>query len=452
MEGIKVESSAGEAAGGDWTGEPLKGVMMRNGTLTVKKYLGKLVALIATVALAGSLAACSTSNSRTVTLDFFQFKAEAASWFTAKSREFEKLHPNITININNTANAQTDMRTRLVKGRVPDVITLNGDISYGMFASSGVYHNWEGDPITRKLNPGMLNISRSLVQTTDASRKKLYALPYAGNASGYIINVDLWKKAGLDPSNPPQTWDSFLAALKKLKAAGITPVEASWADTWTLQAPLASLAGTMVPLSKYTDLKKGRTSFSKIWTDVAQKEYQLYTYAQPTKGITYQQATQDFAKGKAGILPLGTYAIPQVTSVNKKINLRFANMPATNDAKAQKLTAGDDVLITMGANTRHEKEAHMFIEFLLSEKNVAEYAKAQYAFTPLKNTEAGGREIASVLPFFKSGRIVDFCDHSIPSSINLAGFLQTLVSTGNTKRFTDSMQTEWDKVQVRNFE
>ena len=298
----------------------------------------------------------------------------------------------------------------------------------------------------------MLQISRDLVQTSDPAKKKLYALPYAGNASGYIINTDLWKKAGLDPDNPPQTWDSFIAALQKLKSAGITPVEASWADTWTLQAPLASLNGTLVPLSDYTKLKKKETDFGKLWTETAQKEHTLYTYAQPNKGVTYQQATQDFANGKAAILPLGTYAIPQVTSVNKDISLRFANMPATNNANEQKLVAGDDVLLTMGANTKHEKEARMFIEFLLSEKNVAEYAKAQYAFTPLKETQAGGREIAPVLPFFRSGRIVDFCDHQIPSSINLAGFLQALVTTGNTKQFTDAMQKEWDKVQSRTFE
>lgn len=425
---------------------------MKNGTLKTKKFISRLIALAAVVSLTGSLlGACGTTSSGTVTLDFFQFKAEAASWFTAKAREFEKLHTNIKINVNNTANAQTDMRTRLVKGRVPDVITLNGDISYGMFAASGVYHNWEGDPITKKLNKGMLQISRDLVQTTDPSQKKLYALPYAGNASGYIINVDLWKKAGLNPAKPPQTWNDFIAALKKIKAAGITPVEASWADTWTLQAPLASLNGTLVPLSKYTDLKKGTTNFAKLWTETAKKEYTLFTYAQSNKGVTYQQATQDFANGRAAILPLGTYAIPQITSVNKKIKLRFANMPANNQASAQKLTAGDDVVLTMGATTKHEKEARMFIEFLLEKKNVMEYAKAQYAFTPLKETQAGGKEIASVLPFFKSNRIVDFCDHQIPSSINLAGFLQTLVSTGNSQRFTDSMQKEWNKVQARNF-
>lgn len=56
---------------------------MRNGTLKMRKIIGRLISTVATVALAGSaLAACGRSQSQQVTLDFFQFKAEAASWFT----------------------------------------------------------------------------------------------------------------------------------------------------------------------------------------------------------------------------------------------------------------------------------------------------------------------------------------------------------------------------------
>ena len=42
------------------------------------------------IALTAGLAGCGNSTAGTVTLDFFQFKAEAADWFTAKAKEFEK--------------------------------------------------------------------------------------------------------------------------------------------------------------------------------------------------------------------------------------------------------------------------------------------------------------------------------------------------------------------------
>ena len=404
------------------------------------------------VAITAGLAGCGNSTAGTVTLDFFQFKAEAADWFTAKAREFEKTHPNIKINVNNSSDATTDLRTRLVKNREPDVITINGDINYGMLAEAGVFHDFTDDEIVDKLNPGMVKIAKSLVQTEDQSKKRLYAIPYAGNASGYIINADVWEAAGEDPDNPPQTWSEFIALLKRFKAKGITPIEASTADPWTLQAPLSSLNSTLVPESEYSKLKDGSKTFSDLWSTVSDELIEIYqNYTQKNPAVTYQQATQDPAGGKAAILPLGTYAIPQVRLINKKANLRFAQMPATDNVKEQQLTAGDDVMLTMGAHTKHEKEAREFVDFLMSEENVKDYSKQQSAFTPYKDTYVGDDALNGVLSFYKAGKLTDFCDHYVPASINIAGFLQTLIQTGNKDKFLNSMQSEYDKIEARNF-
>ena len=280
------------------------------------------------------------------------------------------------------------------------------------------------DDIVDELNPGMVNIAKSLVQTNDESKKRLYGLPYAGNASGYIINADVWEQAGEDPDNPPQTWSEFIDLLQRFKSKGIVPLEASTADPWTLQAPLASLNSTLVPESEYLSLKDGSKKFSDLWGTVSDQLVEIYqNYTQKNPAVTYQQATQDLAADKAAILPLGTYAIPQIRLINSDANLRFAQMPATDNAEEQQLTAGDDVILTMGAHTKHEKEVREFIDFLMN----------------------------GVLDFYRAGKLADFCDHHVPSSINLAGFLQTLIQSGNTEKFLNSMQSEYDKIEARNF-
>ena len=402
--------------------------------------------------MTAGLAGCGNSTAGTVTLDFFQYKAEAADWFTAKAKEFEKTHPNIKVNVNNSSDATTDLRTRLVKNREPDVITINGDINFGMLAEAGVFHDFTDDDIVDELNPGMVNIAKSLVQTNDESKKRLYGLPYAGNASGYIINADVWEEAGEDPDNPPQTWSEFIDLLQRFKSKGIVPIEASTADPWTLQAPLASLNSTLVPESEYLSLKDGSKKFSDLWGTVSDQLVEIYqNYTQKNPAVTYQQATQDLAAGKAAILPLGTYAIPQIRLINSDANLRFAQMPATDDAKEQQLTAGDDVILTMGAHTKHEKEAREFIDFLMNDENIKDYSKQQSAFTPYKDTYVGDEALNGVLDFYQAGKLADFCDHYVPASINLAGFLQTLVQSGNTEKFLNSMQSEYDKIEARNF-
>ena len=419
---------------------------------TIARALTRTATAVCAAVMGLGVAGCGTANAGTVTLDFFQYKAEAADWFTAKAREFEKTHPNIKINVNNSSDATTDLRTRLVKNREPDVITINGDINYGMLAEAGVFHDFTDDEIVDELNPGMVKIAKSLVQTTDQSKKRLYAIPYAGNASGYIINADVWKQAGEDPENPPQTWSEFIALLKRFKAKGITPIEASTADPWTLQAPLSSLNSTLVPESEYANLKDGSKKFSDLWSTVSDELVEIYqNYTQKNPAVTYQQATQDLAAGKAAILPLGTYAIPQVRLIDKNANLRFAQMPATDNAKEQQLTAGDDVMLTMGAHTKHEKEAREFVDFLMSDENVKDYSKQQSAFSPYKNTYVGDSALNGVLSFYKAGKLTDFCDLYVPASINIAGFLQTLIQTGNKDKFLSSMQSEYDKIEARNF-
>ncbi|OZG64016.1 ABC transporter substrate-binding protein [Bifidobacterium eulemuris] len=414
--------------------------------------LRSAAAVACTVAVGVGLAGCGSSTAGTVTLDFFQFKSEAADQFKTMIEEFEAENPTIKVTINNSANAQTDLRTRFVKNRIPDVITFNGDISFGYFAASGVFYDFTDEEIVDELNPGMVEIAKNLVQTTDQSKKRLYGLPFAGNASGYIYNKALWREVGLDPENPPTTWSEFTVMLETFQEAGINPLQGTVADAWTTQAPLASLAGTLVPESEYTGLKTGETTFQEIWTEAVEKEAELFTYSTADTGVTYQQGTQNFANGEAAIIPLGTYAIPQILLINPDIELGFAQMPASDDPDEQILTAGDDVMLTIGADTKYPEEAMKLVEFLMQEEQLNAYADAQSAITPLKETHFGNEALETVRSFFEENRLADFCDHYIPSSINIGGYLQTMVTSGDTDRFLNQMQSEWDKVQARTFE
>ena len=59
--------------------------------------------------------------------------------------------------------------------------------------------------------------------------EKQYALPIVvGNARILCYNKKLLEQAGVEKA--PETWDEFLAACKKLKDAGITPIQQQWGD------------------------------------------------------------------------------------------------------------------------------------------------------------------------------------------------------------------------------
>jgi raffinose/stachyose/melibiose transport system substrate-binding protein len=70
---------------------------------------------------------------------------------------------------------------------------------------------------------------------------KLYGLPVLSTQVGFFYNLALFDKAGVKADNI-KTWDDFIAAVKALQAAGITPLLAGGGDKWPLHFYWSHLA------------------------------------------------------------------------------------------------------------------------------------------------------------------------------------------------------------------
>ena len=61
---------------------------------------------------------------------------------------------------------------------------------------------------------------------------RMLSMPFNSSTPVFFYNKDAFKKAGLDPSKPPKTWDEVQDAAGKLKDAGIAcPFTSSW-QSW----------------------------------------------------------------------------------------------------------------------------------------------------------------------------------------------------------------------------
>ena len=70
---------------------------------------------------------------------------------------------------------------------------------------------------------------------------KIYGVPYAQSQTGFFYNKELMAKAGVDGAKI-KTWDDLLDAVKKLKAAGVTPLMVGGADKWPIHFYWTNLA------------------------------------------------------------------------------------------------------------------------------------------------------------------------------------------------------------------
>ncbi|MEU8817093.1 extracellular solute-binding protein [Actinoplanes sp. NPDC048796] len=398
--------------------------------------------LVAVLLAVATLSGCSGDDRTTIT--FFQFKSEAQQYFQQLAAQFEQANPDVRVVVDNPADPETALRTRLVKNDVPDVMTLNANGTFGEFASAGIFRDFRGDPALTGVNPAYLSVIGNLGQ---GSKGEVNGVPFAANASGLLYNKELFAGNGVAV---PKTFDELVAAAEKLKAAGVTPFYGMLADSWTAQSPLAPLSAQLQPADFFPKRFAGETTFAEGWRSTAGELAKLYSYTQPdplSKG--YEDGTAAFAKGESAMLLLGSYAVPQIRASKPDFTVGSMALPATNDPARTTLVSGVDVVITADRDGAHPAEAGKFIKFLMDEKVMRDYCKAQVAIPTLKGLTNDDPALADVQSYIDEGRIVGFTDHQFIQAIPLGALLQEFLISGDEDRFLRKLDDDWDKVAKR---
>ncbi|WP_178380142.1 ABC transporter substrate-binding protein [Cryptosporangium aurantiacum] len=399
--------------------------------------------VLALLLAAATLTACSGGDSRK-TITFFQFKPEAQAYFQDLAQQFEAANPDVRVVVDNPAEPETALRTRLVKNDVPDVMSLNANGAFGEWATAKIFRDFRDESILDDVNPAYLEIIRTLGQGTPG---EVNGVPFAANASGLLYNEQLFAqhRVGI-----PRTFDELIAAAEKFKAAGITPFYGMLADSWTAQSPLAPLTVQTQGDTFFEDRFAGKTDFATGWREAMEKLAQLFRYTQPdplSKG--YEDGTSAFAAGGSAMLLLGSYAVPQIRAGKPAFKVGSIALPATDDPAKTTLVSGVDVVLTASRSGEHPEESQRFIDFLMGEQIVIDYCKAQVAVPTLKGLTNTDPALAGVQPYVESGRIVGFTDHQFIPAIPLGPLLQEFLLDGDVSAFLTDLDDAWNKVAKR---
>jgi len=180
----------------------------------------------------GVIAPKSTSAQDTVTINWWHIQTvenQAAFWDEVIA-EYEAAHPNV--NIETTALENEAFKSQIVTvmqaGDPPDLFQSWGGGVLWQYADAGMVRN-----IAPELQ-GEWYDSFAVPAAVDMYGRdgEYYGVPWSWGAVGIFFNKALFTQAGLDPENPPATWDEFLAAVQALKDAGITPIALGEGDRW----------------------------------------------------------------------------------------------------------------------------------------------------------------------------------------------------------------------------
>lgn len=412
------------------------------------------IGVTASVAVAALLLSGCTGQGQSdvVTLDFFQFKGEALEDFTEIIADFEAENPDIKVVQNQVADADTAIRTRLVKNDVPDVITLNGNGGLGQLMRAGVFHDFTGDPILDRINPAVQDILADI----GFAEGEVSALGYVNNANGVIYNREIFEQQGLAV---PETWDEFVDVCDQLEAAGITPFYGTLADSWTA-LPSFNALGAYPSQGDFWDQMRAegenvgpnsKVSFEKDFPEALEQQAKLFSYAQDGyRGRTYDDGNAAFANGEVAMLMQGIWAINPVKGINPDIDAAIFPYPAADDPDDRMLVSGVDVTVLIGKDTPHMAEAKRFVNYLFEAQVLEDFAASQLMVPSVTDAElSDDPALQSVKPFFDEKKITGFIDHQIPPSIPLAAIIQQFLFDGDADAALKTLDNEWSKVARR---
>ena len=407
----------------------------------MKKKKAISAVLAASMLAAVILPGCgSDENSGVTEIEILQYKPEAATYFDQVEEQFNATHDDIHLTISSPNDASTIMRTRFVREDYPDIIGIGGDINYSYYVDADILADVSDYPGLANVKQSYLDILENLEITP---KDGVFGVPYVANAAGILYNKDMFEEHGWQI---PESWDELIDLCEEIKSEGILPFYFGFRDTWTCLAPWNSLAVDLAPADTCKKVNAGETTFTDNYREVAEKCLELVSYGpEDPVAYGYNDACTAFANGESAMYPIGSYAVPQILSVNPDMNIDSFVTPGNDDADKNTLNSGVDLMFAVTAACEHKEEAYEVLDFLMEDENIQAYIDDQNA-VPCKE---GDFDLAPMLDgmqsYIESGNMTDYHDHYYPSEMAVDAQIQTLIINKDVDAFLAKFDKDWQR-------
>ncbi len=408
--------------------------MRRKGT----KYLSVL--LTASMGCAAVLSGCGDPYGGKTHIEIINYKQEATDYFDALEEEFNATHDDIVLTIDSPNDASTILRTRFIREDYPDIIGIGGDINYSYYIDAEILADVSDYPGLENIQQSYLDIGEALeIVPTDG----VYGVPYAANAAGILYNRDMFEEHGWEI---PTTWDELIALCEEIQSQGILPLEFGFLDKWTCLAPWNALAVDLAPADVCKQVNRGETTFTQEYREAAEKYIQLMEYGPDDPvAYSYNDACTAFARGEAAMYPIGSYAVPQILSVNPEMNIDSFVMPGSDDPEGNTLNSGIDLQFCVTAACPDKEAAYEVLDFLLQDDVVQQYITDQNSIPCKEGDFELAPQLDGMSEYIESGNMTDYQDHYYPSEMAVDGQLQTFVQNKDVDAFLERFDREWPR-------
>lgn len=403
--------------------------------------IGKLFFTGCILILSVFLPGCSSSKNNSVTeIEIVQYKPEASNYFKMVEKAFNETHDNIHLTINSPNDAAAILRTRFIREDYPDIVGIGGDIEYSYYVDAQILADVSNYKGLSDIKQVYRDIDESLeLVPTDGT----FAVPYMANAAGILYNKNLFEQNGW---KIPTNWNELIALCEEIKKTDILPFYFGFKDTWSCLAPWNAIAVGLTETDTVKKVNRGETTFTKEYAETAEKYLSLLQYGPSSPfAYSYNDACTAFARGESAMYPIGSYAVPQILSVNPDMNIDSFVMPASDSSDGNTLNSGIDLQFCVTEACENKEAAYEVLDFLFEDENIQAYADAQNSI-PCKE---GDFKLASMLDgmkdYIEAGKMADFHDHYYPSEMSADALLQTFLIEKDVNGFLKTFDKNWQR-------
>lgn len=317
-----------------------------------------LLAVGTLAACAGTSASGATSNGKvTITIGDQPPSSQKSSQelYNSQVKAFEKANPNIILKPTQAQWNTTTFQAMLAGGNLPDVLQVPFTEPQKLIANhqiADLTQALKATGVYSQLNPGTLAIGQS-------SSGDVYGVPTSAYAIGLVYNRTLFKKAGLNPNDPPTTWAQVRTDSKIIKqrtgVPGYGQMAAQNFGGWMFTAitdsyggSVENAAGTKATLDSPQGVQALQMLHDMRWVDNSVSPNALYNY---------DTVNKDFAAGQFAmfIAPPSFYGAIVTNDGMNKNEYGAGPMPQANGTNAT--LSGGSVQIVNPNTTEAQREA-----------------------------------------------------------------------------------------------
>jgi raffinose/stachyose/melibiose transport system permease protein len=329
-----------------------------------------------------------------VTIDVPLFEGGAGKEFFLRcAREYEKLRPDVKVDLYLDPRIDDKVRVRVLEGSFPEV-TNPGTINYWPLIRNGDVAqldkyldgpNWEGDARWRDtFLPGSLD--------NYSENGKHYGLPFGYYAFVIWYNKKMFHEHGWET---PRTWDELFALCEKVKAVGIAPMAFQGRYPYyakqLYEAAYYHLAGPAQWQARQL-LAPGAISNEAGIEAIRLTSRLAHNYFQQgALGMSHTEAQQAFFLGQTAMIPCGAWLKSEMkATIPDGFEMGCFNLPIAANSKADPSAVqvySEPFFIFSRA--KNFETGIDFMRFMTSRKMAGLFAKMQDIPTAIRGANEG---------------------------------------------------------------